>query len=165
MLFRRKISEGSKRIVSHPVFEVKKDAKENKLKLKCRLTPHRIRDKNKEDIHNDASTAPLPIIPLILSLFTILDFSIPALDVKIASSKKVHLVATSTCDCQKDGRFRVSSFGTWKRMRMGQSNLVEYGSANTPFSTIWDSLIRGNSNFMDSFYISWKFLENFNWFH
>lgn len=82
----RKIPKGSNLIRSNYFVEDKKDGNDDKLKLKCRLAPNGNRDSYEEDIRKDSSTAEFHTIRLILSLFTILQFLIASLDVKIHTS-------------------------------------------------------------------------------
>lgn len=61
------------------LFELKKHGNDDKLQLKSRPTPAETLDKDNDDICEDSSTVQFVIIRLILSLFTILQFSIATL--------------------------------------------------------------------------------------
>lgn len=71
-------------ISSHDFFEVKNTTESGNLKLKCRLVPHGNRDRDKESIRKDSSTAQFPVIPLLLSIAVILGLTIVSLDIKKA---------------------------------------------------------------------------------
>ena len=62
------IERGANLISSHQFFTVKNDGESGKLKLKCRMVPHENRDKEKELVRKDSSTAQFPILRLLISL-------------------------------------------------------------------------------------------------
>ena len=80
----RSLPRRSNIISSHHFFHIKTDGKEGKLKLKCRLVPHGNRDAEKESVRTDSSTARFACIRLLLSLATILHFTIASLDISAA---------------------------------------------------------------------------------
>ena len=71
-------------ISSHHFFQIKHDGQEGSLKLKCRLVPHGNRDKDKDSIRSDSSTAQFHIIRIVLSIAAILSLKLATIDIKSA---------------------------------------------------------------------------------
>lgn len=68
-------------VFSHFVFKIKIE-ENGHMRLKARLCPHGNRDKEKGNLRKDASVAQFDVIRLLLSLATILQFSIGCVDIK-----------------------------------------------------------------------------------
>lgn len=71
-------------ISSHHFFKVKTHGETGKLRLKCRLVPHGNRDKDKDSIRSDSSTAQFLCIRILLSLATLFKFYISSIDISAA---------------------------------------------------------------------------------
>ena len=71
-------------ISSHHFFQVKHDGHEDSLKLKCRLVLHGNRDKHKDSIRSDSSTAQFAVIRIVLSFAAILSLNLATIDIKSA---------------------------------------------------------------------------------
>ena len=71
-------------ISSHHFFQVKHDGSADKLKLKCRMTPHGNKDDDKDSVRKDSRTAQFPIIRTLICLCALLDISFATLDIKSA---------------------------------------------------------------------------------
>lgn len=125
----------------HHFFDVKNDGKDDKLKLKCRLTPHGNRDKDKKDIRKDSSTAQFPIIRLTLSIFSILQFSITTLDVKSTYLQRGS-ISRDVCIRPPKG-WTKSRFIAWK-LKNYTYKLVEFGR-------IWKLVVQDWMAFMSLF--------------
>ena len=69
-------------ISSHHFFDVKLDGRERKYKLRCRLVPHGNRDRYKNELRTDSSTAQFPAIRLVFSLAALHGFALATLDIK-----------------------------------------------------------------------------------
>jgi hypothetical protein len=76
---RREVPSNSNILSSHHFFNVKKAS--DGLKLKCRLVPHGHRDREKEGLRTDSSTAQFPTIRLLLSLAVLYRFSLSSIDI------------------------------------------------------------------------------------
>lgn len=70
-------------ISSHIIYEVKVDEKGAK-RLKARLRPHGNRDQDKRTIRSDSSNVQFDVMRLLLSLATVLRFTLGCIDVKAA---------------------------------------------------------------------------------
>ena len=71
-------------ISSHHFFQIKHDGSADKLKLKCRMTPHGNQDDEKDFVRKDSRTAQFPIIRTLICLCILLDLSFATLDIKSA---------------------------------------------------------------------------------
>ena len=80
----RTLSREANIISSHHFFQVKHDGHEDSLKLKCRLVPQGSRDKNKESIRSDSSSAQFAVIRIVLSIAAILSLNLATIDIKSA---------------------------------------------------------------------------------
>ena len=69
-------------ISSHHFFLEKVDGKKNEFRLKCRLVPHGNRDRDKDILRTDSSTAQFPDISLVLSLAALHGFVLATLDIE-----------------------------------------------------------------------------------
>ena len=63
----RDIPKNANLISSHCFFQIKFDGHDKKLKLKCRLVPHGNKDKEKDNIRSDSSTAQFTVIRALLT--------------------------------------------------------------------------------------------------
>jgi len=80
---RKNIPRNANVISSHFFFKLKKiDGEGDKLELKCRCVPHGNRDKIKQELRSDSSTAQFPVIRTLLSLAAYHKFTIAKLDIK-----------------------------------------------------------------------------------
>lgn len=80
----RTLPKGSNIISSHHFFQVKNDGDEETLKLKCRLVPHGNRDKDKDEVRKDSSTAQFLIIRIVLSILAMFNFCFATIDIESA---------------------------------------------------------------------------------
>lgn len=71
-------------ISSHHFFQIKKDGDGDNLKLKCRLVPHGNRDRDKDSVRKDSSSAQFIVIRVVLSILVLLGFSFGSIDIKSA---------------------------------------------------------------------------------
>ena len=69
-------------VYSHSFFAIKVDGKKNEFRLKCSLFPHENRDRDKDVLRTDFSTAQFAAIRLMLSLATLHGFALAALGIK-----------------------------------------------------------------------------------
>lgn len=75
------IPQGANLISSHLLFKVKDDDKGN-LKLKARLVLHGHRDRDRYSVRRDSASADLSVVRLLISLASILNFSLATADVQ-----------------------------------------------------------------------------------
>ena len=80
----KSLPRNSNIISSHHFFNVKNDGEADKLKLKCRMTPHGNKDLEKDMVRKDSRTAQFPVIRTLISICILLDFSFASLDIKSA---------------------------------------------------------------------------------
>ena len=71
-------------ISSQHFFQIKTDGAADKLKLKCRMTPHGNKDDDKDTVRRDSRKAQFPIIRTFICVCILLDFSFATLDIKSA---------------------------------------------------------------------------------
>lgn len=79
----KEVPQDANVITSHVVYKIK-TAETGEMKLKARIVPHGNRDKDKEDIRKDSSTAQFNCIRLLLSIAAIFNFRLALADIKAA---------------------------------------------------------------------------------
>lgn len=127
-IFEANVQRGSNVIGSHIIYKIKSE--EHGKRLKVRLCPHGSRDKEKDGIFIDLSTAQLDVTSLIASITACSDLTLACIDIKKHIYKVAPSRASYMLDLRKSTMVLVEFYGSWSSFCM---ELLKLGASGRLF--------------------------------